>query len=256
MRVSGVAGVGWALSALAPLSAVALAACFGGGPRLLAPEDAGVAAPVDFADSAIPDASNDVDVGDPFAVLGLQPSHGPWSGGTHTVIRGRGFTSSVQVFVGGKEVEPSAIVASDPTRISIVTPSGATGPADVTVKNVSTADARTLTAGFYYDAFSVTPNSGAATGGTRVRLEGSGTAFADGATVTFAGAAATDVSVKSAMTSDRVHLARRRARAGRGRRDVAGAAAVTARDAAFGVTNVADPAAAASAEARSPARSA
>ncbi len=239
MRVFGVAGLGWALSALAPLSAVALAACFGGGPRLLAPEDAGVAAPVDFADSAIPDASNDVDVGDPFAVLGLQPSHGPWSGGTHTVIRGRGFTSSVQVFVGGKEVEPSAIVASDPTRISIVTPSGATGPADVTVKNVSTADARTLTAGFYYDAFSVTPNSGAATGGTRVRLEGSGTAFADGATVTFAGAAATDVSVKSATVIECTSPA-----GALGPAEVLvtspGAAAVTARD-AFTYTNVFDP---------------
>lgn len=239
MRARGFIGLGWAAMASAPVAALTLVACFGGGPRLLGPEDAGVAAPVDFADVAIPDASNDVDVGDPFAVLGLQPSHGPWSGGTHTVIRGRGFTSNVLVFVGGKEVDPSAIVASDPTRIAIVTPAGTSGPADVTVKNVASADSRTLAAGFFYDAFAVTPSSGAATGGTRVRLEGSGTNFGSGATVTFAGAPATEVVVKSPTVIECVSPP-----GALGPAEVVvaspGAADVTARD-AFTYTNVFDP---------------
>jgi hypothetical protein len=183
---------------LASFAALALAACFGGGPRLLAPEDAGAAAPVDFGDAAAADVATDVDLGDPFAVLGLQPAHGPWRGGTHAIIRGRGFTSKMHVLVGGKPVDPSAIVASDPTRVAIVTPEGAPGPADVTVANDATADARTLSAGFFYDAFVVDPESGASTGGTRVRLEGRGTSFAAGSTVRFGSAECADVAVKSA----------------------------------------------------------
>lgn len=175
-----------------------LGACFGGGPRLLDAEDAGSAGPVDFTDAAAPDVTTDVDLGDPFAILGLDPAHGPWNGGTRTVIRGRGFTSSLSIRIGGTEVDPSAIVASDPTRVAILTPAGAPGPADVVVTNTLGAASRTLTSGFFYDAFMVEPNSGAQTGGTRVRIEGRGTSFAPGTTVSFAGAPATDVKVVDA----------------------------------------------------------
>src|SRR5258708_7471752 len=45
-------------------------------------------------------SSFDVDLGDPFAIVGLSPSHGPWTGGTRVVISGRGFSSKVQVSIG------------------------------------------------------------------------------------------------------------------------------------------------------------
>jgi hypothetical protein len=177
--------------------ALGLASCFGGGPRLLAPQDAGVAAPVEFGDAGDLIIKADVDLGDSFAILGLTPGHGPWSGGTRTIIRGRGFTSSVDITVGGKPVDPTSIVASDPTRIAIVTPEGIPGPADVTVRNRATADQRTLPNGFVYDAFVVKPDAGPQTGGTRVRIEGKGTAFAAGTTVNFGADPCTELTVTS-----------------------------------------------------------
>jgi hypothetical protein len=140
----------------------------------------------------------DVDLGDPFAILGLTPSHGPFTGGTRTLISGRGFTSSLRVFVGGAEVPSSDVFASDPTRAAITTPPGAPGPADVKVRNDSTAEERTLPQGFLYDAIALTPTTGATSGGTRLAIEGSGTSWATGTTVTVDGLACTDVQVVDA----------------------------------------------------------
>ncbi len=137
----------------------------------------------------------DVDLGDPFAILGLSPSHGPFTGGTRTLIAGRGFTSSLRVFVGGTEIAASDIFASDPTRAAITTPPGAPGPADVKVRNDITALERTLPQGFLYDAIALTPTTGATTGGTRLAIQGSGTTWALGTTVTVDGAACTNVQV-------------------------------------------------------------
>lgn len=195
-RWTALSRAGRVVSLLLPLPAATLAACFGGGPRLLAPEDAGVASPVDFGDASVDGATN-VDLGDPFSVLGVSPSHGPPTGGTRIVIRGRGFSSKMGITIGGRPVDVSSIVASDPTRIAVLTPEGDPGPADVSVRNLLTADERTLAGGFVYDAFVVTPDSGSQTGGTRVRLEGKGTSFQAGTQVTFGTASCTDVNVKS-----------------------------------------------------------
>ncbi len=140
----------------------------------------------------------DVDLGDPFAIQGLEPSHGPFTGGTRTVIAGRGFTSSLRVWVAGTEVAASDVFASDPTRAAITTPPGPPGLADVKVRNDSTAEERTLAQGFLYDAIALTPTTGATSGGTRLAIQGSGTAWSQGTTVTVDGAACTDVQVADA----------------------------------------------------------
>src|SRR5688500_18051252 len=54
---------------------------------------------------------------DPHAVLGANPPHGPFSGGQRVLIQGKGFASDVRVWFGEAEVDPTTIVAIDPTRV-------------------------------------------------------------------------------------------------------------------------------------------
>jgi hypothetical protein len=142
----------------------------------------------------------EINLGDPFAITGLQPSHGPWTGGTRTAIAGRGFSSNIQVWIGGTLLDPSAVFASDPTRAAVVTPAGTPGPADVTIRNVASGQERTLPAGFDYDAFVVTPDTGATTGGTRIALQGSGTHWTSDSTVTVGSKPCTDLVFTSATS--------------------------------------------------------
>jgi hypothetical protein len=139
----------------------------------------------------------DVDLGDPFAITGLGPSHGPWTGGTRTTIAGRGFSSSIQVWIGSAQLGTSDVFASSPTRASVVTPAGAPGPAEVRIRNVATAQERTLAGGFVYDALVVTPSGGATTGGTRIVLRGSGTHWTSASTVTIGARPCTAVAFHS-----------------------------------------------------------
>ncbi len=140
----------------------------------------------------------DVDLGDPFALDGLLPAHGPFTGKTRALVSGRGFVADMQVFVGGFEVPKDALFATSPTRIAIEVPPGKPGPAEVRVRNRKTAEERTLKEGFFYDAFVVRPDTGATSGGTRIEIEGSGTSFASGSTVAIGGKPCTDVIVKDA----------------------------------------------------------
>ena len=140
----------------------------------------------------------DIDLGAPFAVVGLQPSHGPWSGGTRTTISGRGFSSKIDVWFGPTQLASSDVFASDPTRITVVTPSGKPGPVDVRVRNQSNAQEATLPAGFTYDSFVVTPGTGATTGGTRISLKGSATSWTKGSTVAVGGKPCTGLAYKDA----------------------------------------------------------
>jgi hypothetical protein len=169
----------------------------GGGPEISSQFDAEAPPPTSLGDDAGPSAA-DVDLGDPFAIVGLVPSHGPWTGGTRAKLAGRGFSSKLRVWIGGTELAPSAIFASDPTRAAIETPPGAPGPADVRIRDDASAQERTLAAGFLYDAFVVQPDSGATTGGTRIALVGSGTAWKAGTTIAIGGAACSDVAVADA----------------------------------------------------------
>jgi hypothetical protein len=163
----------WALLGAAIVAAAG--ACLPGSGPPLNPytDDAGPPPSTGFGDGG--PGLGDVDLGDPFAITGLEPSHGPWTGGTRTTIAGRGFTSKLRVWIGGTELPPSAIFASDPQRAAVLTPPGTPGPVDVKVRDDTTASERTLGGGFTYDAFVVEPSSGATTGGTRISLHGNGT---------------------------------------------------------------------------------
>lgn len=166
---------------------IAAAACLPGSGPPLDPyvDDAGPPPPTSLGDGAT--GLLDVDLGPPFAVTGLQPSHGPWTGGTRTTIAGRGFSSNLQVWIGGSLLPSADVFASDPTKIAVNTPQGTPGPADVRVRNVQTGQDATLPAGFSYDAFAVTPGTGATTGGTRIALQGSGTSWSKTSEVTVNG---------------------------------------------------------------------
>lgn len=187
--------------AVAALGAVLVAAaCFpGGGPTLLDPEQAEKPPSTDLGgDAGLPRA--DVDLGDPFALDGLSPSHGPFTGGTRARLTGRGFSTKIRVFLGDVEVPAANVLASDPTRAAIVTPPGAPGFVDVRIRDEATAKERILPKGFYYDAFVVSPETGATSGGTRIALTGSGTTWATGTQVAIGGVACTNV-VVTATTS-------------------------------------------------------
>ena len=184
-----------ALALTLGLGAALSAACFGPGPTLRDGDDAGPTG-TDLTDKD-GGARFDVDLGESFSLVGLVPSHGPFSGGTRTVMNGRGFSSRLSVWVGGIEVPKSAIFASDPTRAALTTPAHAAGPVDVRIRDEGTADERVLKGGFIYDALDVVPNSGATTGGTRIAVHGSGTAFVTGSLVGVDGKDCTDVLVTS-----------------------------------------------------------
>ncbi len=192
----------WLPLLLGAVGAVIAAACLPGrGPPLdLHVDDAGPP-PATTLDTDAGLLFADVDLGASFAVVGLSPSHGPFSGGTRAILSGRGLSSDVQVSIGGSPLPPSAIVASDPTHAAVITPPGPPGPADVTIVDPKTARRATLPGGFLYDAFVLQPNSGATTGGTRVAFQGSGTTWSAGTKVAFAGVACANVSV-----SDPTHL--------------------------------------------------
>jgi hypothetical protein len=115
----------------------------------------------------------------------LDPDHGPFTGGTETVIRGRGFTEDMTIEIGGLAVETLDIVFIDDRRVTIRTPPGTPGPAEVRVQAGDLT--ATLPDGFLYEAITVDPPSGAVSGGTYVRIRGFGTAFVDGDIVTFDG---------------------------------------------------------------------
>ena len=185
-----------ALGAIALPLLFAFACLGGGGPGLRDKEDSS-APPTDLGgtDGA---TKYDVDLGDSFAILGLNPSHGPFTGGTRTILGGKGFPSKLRVWIGNTEIDPSAVLASDPTRAAVTTPPGDPGPATVRIRDDKTAKERVLPAGFTYDAIVVVPDSGATGGNTRVTVQGSGTSWISGTKVDFGGSPCLNVSVLDA----------------------------------------------------------
>lgn len=175
------------------VAAVVAAAIAGGclpgsGPALIdTRDDAGIDGAFDDAHLG---AQGDVDLGDPFALEGVAPSHGPFTGGTRVVLAGRGFSSKLRVFVGGVEVPPADVLASEEARAQIVTPPGPPGLVDVRIRDEGTAEERVLKQGFSYDAFVVQPDSGATSGGTRITITGAGTGFVAGQTQVLVGGVA------------------------------------------------------------------
>jgi hypothetical protein len=177
----------WTMTTLPAIAWALAAGCLpGSGPPLLSREDAAPPPGTNLDDDASVNR-RDVDLGDPFAVDGLVPSHGPWTGATRAKISGRGFSSRLRVWIGGIELDPSAVFASDPTRAAIVTPAGNPGAVDVRIRDDDSKRERVLPGGFTYDAFAVLPDSGATSGGTRIGIAGRGTKWTSGTTVAIGG---------------------------------------------------------------------
>jgi cytochrome c peroxidase len=125
------------------------------------------------------------------AITSISPSSGNTGGGTFVTISGAGFSSGATVTFGGV---PGTNSFSSDTGISVTTPPHAAGTVNVVVTNPNGTTVTSVN-GFQYTApsfTSITPNSGPSNGGTFVTINGAG--FAQGATVTFGGVAATNVS--------------------------------------------------------------
>ncbi len=112
---------------------------------------------------------------DPHALLGIDPAHGPFSGGQLAVVRGNGFSSQVRVWFADEELSEGEVTAVDPGRIQVRVPAGQPGAVDISVQNGDDeATFRTLPEAYKYDAFAVDPSTGSVVGGTLVTLVGSG----------------------------------------------------------------------------------
>ena len=131
-------------------------------------------------------------------VTSISPNIGSTAGGTPVTITGTNFASGATVMFGGSAATNVAVING--TTITANTPAGASGMVTVTV--TVSGQSASLTNGFTYEVIptvtSVSPNSGPTAGGTPVTI--TGTNFASGATVTFAGAAAANVAVENGST--------------------------------------------------------
>lgn len=126
----------------------------------------------------------------------VAPTSGPTAGGTTVTLTGTNFVSGAVVLFG--TVSSSSVTLVSSTQIRAVAPASAGGNTTITVINPDGQSA-TLSSAFNYLAppsiTTLSPNSGPASGGTLVSINGSD--FQTGATVTFGGIAATSVMVAS-----------------------------------------------------------
>jgi 6-phosphogluconolactonase (cycloisomerase 2 family) len=135
----------------------------------------------------------------PPTVGSIDPATGPVLGGTLVTILGSNFRDGVTVELGAI---PCANATRDPvaplTKLTCTTGAGSGGPKDVQVTNVD-QQLGALPGGFTYQEAptfaSVNPSTGYDSGGVTVTINGAN--FLNGATVTFGGVAATNVSLAS-----------------------------------------------------------
>ncbi len=131
------------------------------------------------------------------AITSVSPPSGPAPGGTSVTIAGSGFLSGATVKFNGVASATVNVVSS--SQITAVTPADS-NPAGGTVPLVVTnPGGLTATSSFIYLAqptvTGLSPNAGPTAGGTSVTI--TGTNFLSGATVTFAGTAASATVVSS-----------------------------------------------------------
>lgn len=81
-------------------------------------------------------------------VLSVEPNEGPAAGGTEVTVTGSSFTDATGVTFDG--VAGTAFVLVSDTEITVTTPAGTAGPADVVVTDSVGSD--TLVGGFTYTA--------------------------------------------------------------------------------------------------------
>jgi hypothetical protein len=136
-------------------------------------------------------------------VSGVSPSSGPLEGGTRVTIFGDGFESFVQVFFGLAEAQivnvtfSEIVVISPNSRDTTADATPVAGTVPIRIKNISSGTETTFSAGFRYHSaiqiVAIGPTEGPFTGGTRVRIDGTG--FDDPVAVTIAGVGAQIISV-------------------------------------------------------------
>jgi len=175
VRISSTAGVAFTLFGLG--ACIAIPEGDGIPSRITDRDDASADAFINVeANAPLQDAGIDRPITDPHAILGVDPSHGPFSGGRVAVIRGNGFKSTARVWFGQVEVPSSDVTAGDPMRIQVLVPPGDPGQVDVRTQNGDDAStSRTLQSAYTYDAFYAEPSKGPTSGGTIVKLIGKST---------------------------------------------------------------------------------
>ena len=118
----------------------------------------------------------------PPRVDSITPAEGPTFGGEVVVIRGEFFEEGARAFIDGALCGGVDVVS--PQEIRCISPPGAEGPADVSVKNVDNQEGTAI--GLYsYLGVAVSPDHGLLAGFTRVRVRGAG--IDTNAIVTFGG---------------------------------------------------------------------
>ncbi|HKR28549.1 MAG TPA: IPT/TIG domain-containing protein, partial [Acidobacteriaceae bacterium] len=131
-------------------------------------------------------------------VTAVSPNSGSTSGGTAVTITGTNFATGATVTFGSAAATGVTVVNS--TTITATTPAGTAGAVSVTV--TQSGQSGSLANGFTYvvapTVTGVSPSGGPTAGGTSVTI--TGTNFASGATATFGGAAATNVTVVNGTT--------------------------------------------------------
>lgn len=144
------------------------------------------------------DAAPDVGPVDPYAVIGADPAHGPFSGGDRLLLRGNGFTSQTRIWFGAVEADTATMVPIDPSRLQITVPPGQAGPVTLTAqKGDDTSTKRSLIAGYVYDALQAVPSSGPVAGGTVIEILGQGTSFSGATSAKIGGKACSTLTVNS-----------------------------------------------------------
>lgn len=134
------------------------------------------------------DAKNDLAVSEPHMVIGVDPPHGPFSGGQRALVRGNGFAPDARVWFAEAEVPTADVLRIDATRLQVAVPPGGPGPVAVTVRNGDDeSTSRTLQDAYAYDAWFASPSSGPTSGGTIVTLKGKSTSWLTGTIVRFGG---------------------------------------------------------------------
>ncbi len=183
------------------LSATSVGACIASAPegvhRQTDQDNTGGGPSINFdGGTFVLDAAPEAAVSDPYAIIGADPPHGPFTGGQRVFIRGNGFTSKTRVFFGDVEADASTMVPVDPTRLQIVAPPGTAGPVTLSVQKADdTSTRRELVGGYSYDALYANPALGPVAGGTVIEIIGQGTSWGDATTVKIGGKACTTLVV-------------------------------------------------------------
>jgi len=140
-------------------------------------------------------------------IASITPNTGSTAGGTVVTINGTNFQSGATVTIAG--IAATNVAVGSATTITAKTPVGpatqqATLPRDVVVTNPDGSSA-TLAQGFTYfvpplSILAVSPSVGGTSGGTVVTITGTGFTTGVNSSVTFAGVAATNVTILDAVT--------------------------------------------------------